>query len=149
MAFLAVFLFGCTQETQNPLAPEPPLVEQPLAENQLCFEEKCIQIERALTSQEQSRGLMYRESLCEECGMLFVFGDEQTRTFWMKNTLIPLDLVWINAEKEVVGVTQAEPCESDPCPTYSSPEPAKYVLEVNAGFAQENGIKEGSVASFK
>lgn len=85
----------------------------------------------------RARGLMGRESLSKNEGMLFVFGDEAPRSFWMMNTLIPLDIVFIAANKTVVDVQTMEPCKADTCRTYASRAPAKYALEVNAGGAKD------------
>ena len=101
-------------------------------------------VELALTNQERALGLMNRENLPSSQGMLFIFDEERVLSFWMKNTLIPLDIVFINSDFEVVSVAKAVPCESDPCPTYPSAGPAKYVLEVNPA----SGITAGNVAVF-
>ena len=86
---------------------------------------------------EWTQGLMYRTSLPQNHGMLFDFGKEAPRNFWMKNTKIPLDMIFIGENKQIVQITtQAQPCTSEPCQTYSSP-PARYVLEINAGFSKE------------
>lgn len=79
---------------------------------------------------------MFRESLADDAWMLFVFETPSPRSFWMKNTLIPLDIVWIDEDYTVIGVTTAEPCDVTPwqqCPSYPSPGDVLYVLEVNAG----------------
>lgn len=104
-----------------------------------------IIVEIADSPEEWAQGLVSREHLAEDAGMLFVFPDEAERTFWMKDTLIPLDLIFVNSEKEIVKITTAPPCLDDPCPTYTSNAPAKYVVEVNAGFAERNGIIEGTI----
>lgn len=102
-------------------------------------------VEFARTPDEWAKGLMFRESLPEHQGMLFVFDEEKPRRFWMKNTLIPLDMIFLDANKTVVFIHEnAEPCEQDPCKLYPSP-PAQYVLEVNGGSAEKNGIVVGSV----
>lgn len=150
LAAIAVifFLFGCAAQAP-PINKLNETQATELLENILCINSHCIEIERAVTPQQQSRGLMFRESLCNECGMLFVFGGETMQGFWMKNTLIPLDMIWINAEKKIIGITTAVPCTANPCTVYNSPAPAKYVLEVNAGFAQAKGIKAGDTAEFE
>ena len=72
-------------------------------------------------------------------GMLFEFPDEKPRAFWMRNTLIPLDIVYFDANKQYVSHTTMQPCIADPCKNYPSTGPAKYALEVNAGiFAATN-----------
>ncbi len=87
----------------------------------------------------QGRGLMGRGFLPAHEGMLFIFPEEAPRGFWMKDTLIPLDILFFDATgKWVYGVTMI-PCEADPCPTYDSHGPAKYALEMRAGFIEEEG----------
>ena len=102
-------------------------------------------LELALTGQEQSRGLMHRIEMRDEWGMLFIYPREQNLSFWMKNTLISLDMIFINAAGEVVGVVhQAEPETLDP---RSVGRPARYVLEVNGGLAERYGIDRGAQMS--
>jgi len=87
---------------------------------------------------------MSRESLEPNQGMLFIFEKEGEYPFWMKNTLIPLDIIWINGEKNVVFVSQnTQPCLEDPCPTIEPNEKAKYVLEINGGISKEMGLAVG------
>jgi len=111
--------------------------------------EVMFKVELAETSAEKTKGLMYRTELPEEHGMLFIFEKDSPRNFWMKNTLIPLDMIFINSELEVVEVkANVPPCKDDPCPSYPS-EPARYVLEVNGGLAEKKGIKAGSIVTLK
>ncbi len=91
---------------------------------------------------ERAIGLMNKTSLPEGSGMLFVWNDERQRSFWMKNTLIPLDMIFISANGTIVDMTTMQPCKSLLCESYKS-KPAKYVLEVNAGFAEKNNVKLG------
>ena len=101
-------------------------------------------VEIADTYTERALGLMNRENLSEKSGMLFVFGDESERSFWMKNTLISLDMIFISEKKEIVYIQkQAVPCKTLDCPSYSSRKPAKYVVEINGGLSDKFGIKEG------
>ncbi len=100
-----------------------------------------ISAELAGTQEEWQRGLMYRTYLPENSGMLFIFPDEQQRSFWMKNTLIPLDIIFASSNMSIVDIKENfQPCEADPCPSYVS-KPAMYVLEVNGGFVERNQIK--------
>lgn len=100
-----------------------------------------INVEIADDNEERSKGLMFREVLEETAGMFFVFENEDYRTFWMKNTVIPLDIIFIDKNFRIVDIKYAEPCKQDPCKLYRSAKPAKYVLEVNAGFTEKNNIK--------
>jgi YVTN family beta-propeller protein len=94
--------------------------------------------------EESMRGLMFRIHLPWNAGMLFPYSNEEPRTFWMKNTLIPLDMIFVDSSSKIVEIKEnVPPCEQDQCPTYPSKEPAQYVLEVNAGFVQEKGVKVG------
>src|SRR5262245_13000232 len=90
------------------------------------------------------RGLMFRESLPQNEGMIFVFERTGVYPFWMKNTLIPLDIVWLDEDWRIVSIAASvPPCRADPCPTYPPAGPARYVVEVNAGFTRTHGIARG------
>ncbi|MBW2991435.1 DUF192 domain-containing protein [Candidatus Woesearchaeota archaeon] len=101
-----------------------------------------IFVEIPKTSEEMMKGLMFRQELCDNCGMLFIFEHEDFHGFWMKNTLIPLDMVFINTNLYVVDVLHAAPCTEDPCRSYVPGEKALYVLEVNPGKFDESIIGE-------
>jgi len=98
-------------------------------------------VEIADTTAERSRGLMYRDTLADGWGMLFVYPDEAKRSFWMKNTYIPLDMIFISDAGRVVNVVHDTEPQSESL--YSSSGPARYVLEVNAGTAESVGIEAG------
>ena len=101
-----------------------------------------IEVEVAKTFRERERGLMYQEDLCKDCGMLFVFEEEDFHDFWMKNTLLPLDMIFINSKLEVIDVLHTQPCEADPCELYSSEKKALYVLETNQDRFNEDVVGE-------
>jgi hypothetical protein len=92
-------------------------------------------------------GLMYRKHLAEDSGMLFVFQQEEPQSFWMKNTFIPLDMIFISAGLRIVDITTMQPCTADPCPDYTSRQPALYCLEVNAGYCRNHNIAIGNKIS--
>ena len=106
-----------------------------------------LSVELAQTPGEHTTGLMHRENLSLDSGMLFIFGEDSPRSFWMRNTLIPLDMIFVNSSMDIVHVEEdAQPCTAScacNCPHYSSGQPAMYVLEANAGFAREHGIEPG------
>jgi uncharacterized membrane protein (UPF0127 family) len=103
---------------------------------------KAVTAELAVTDVERARGLMFREKLLPDQGMLFVFEDDDFHSFWMKNTLIPLDLVWLDAARRVIHIeADVPPCREDPCPTYGPKIPARYVLELNSGSLAAWGVK--------
>jgi len=103
-----------------------------------------INVEIADNFEERARGLMFREFLDENAGMLFVFEQEDYLSFWMKNTLIPLDMIFISEDFEIVDIKYAVPCKQDPCVSYKTISPAKYVLEVNGNFTLQNNIEIGN-----
>jgi len=116
---------------------------------QVCFDGLCLETEVVETQEDRSRGLMFRESLGERVGMLFIFEKSGIYSFWMKNTLIPLDIIWIDEEMRIVRIVNVEPCVEDPCTTYNPGVEARYVFETNIGFAEENGIGIGDSVEFK
>ncbi len=89
------------------------------------------------------KGLMNRTHLDGDSGMLFVFPYESKWSFWMKNTLIPLDMIYVNSRLKIVDITTMQPCKADPCPDYNPIAQAKYVLEVNAGYSAAHNITIG------
>jgi uncharacterized membrane protein (UPF0127 family) len=93
----------------------------------------------------RAKGLMFRKSLPEYGGMLFVFDQPAYRGFWMLNTTIPLDVIFIDADGSVVDVQEMEPCGLNitDCPIYRSKEEAMYALEVNKGFSRNHSIIAG------
>lgn len=99
-------------------------------------------IEIALTDEEHATGLMNRTALCDDCGMLFVFADEGYRTFWMKDTSIPLSIAFIDANGIINDMHDMNPFQT--FPEYSSKYPARYALEVNKGWFKKNAISVGS-----
>ncbi len=106
-------------------------------------------VEIASTPAEQAHGLMDRASMAADHGMLFVFQHDEPRTFWMKDTLIPLDMLFFDADHRLVAVqANAKPCKADPCELYPSNLPARYVLELNAGVAAKLRARKGDVITF-
>ena len=103
-------------------------------------------VELATTPDKQALGLMFRDSMAEDHGMLFLFPAESRRSFWMKNTRIPLDILYFDSDLALVSVAaDAQPCRSARCPSYPSEGAAQYVLELNAGKAAELGVRPGDV----
>jgi hypothetical protein len=107
-------------------------------------------VEVARTPEEQAQGLMFRESLPERSGMIFLFSDKESHQFWMKNTMIPLDMVWMDGGGKVLFISaQTPPCKADPCPSYGPNSPAAMVLEIAGGKAAREKVVVGSVLAFK
>ena len=116
----------------------------------VCFQNNCVKVETANTDIKRARGLQGRDSLEAGQGMLFIFPQESGYDFWMKDTLIPLDMIWMDKHFKVVDVKEnVPPCEKDPCEVYVPIAVAKYVLEINAQGAKNYGIKIGDAAVFK
>jgi uncharacterized protein len=105
--------------------------------------ETAVIAEIADTPTEWEVGLMNRKELAKHSGMLFVFAAERPMTFWMKNTLIPLDILFFDSQKRFISAQAMEPCTADPCAVYSSARPGLYALEVPAGFTSRLGVGEG------
>ena len=101
-----------------------------------------VRVEIADGPMERERGLMYRTSLGEDRGMLFVFSREQPLSFWMKNTKIPLSIAYIDSKGRITDILDMKPLDDKP-PHYTSSEPVQYALEVNQGFFEESGVKVG------
>ncbi len=106
-----------------------------------------VTVEVARTDEELTRGLMYRERLAPDAGMLFVFDASEDHTFWMKNTLIPLDMIFVDEGGRIVGVVErATPQTLSP---RSVGAPSRYVLEVNGGWAAAHGVRAGDRVKFE
>ncbi len=102
-------------------------------------------LELALTPEDQAQGLMFRENLPDRTGMLFVFPEDAPHHFWMKNTMIPLDMIWMDASGRVVYVSaNTPPCKADPCPTYGPDGKVRLVLEIAGGMAAKEGVAAGT-----
>jgi uncharacterized protein len=99
-----------------------------------------IHAEIANTPQSRMSGLMQRDSLCPDCGMLFIFPESGRHRFWMKNTKLPLSLAFISADGVILDITEMQPDATD---IHSTQGAALYALEMNSGWFAKNGIKQG------
>lgn len=111
-------------------------------------------VDLAITPEERQQGLSGREHLPLDTGMLFVFEEERPLHFWMKEMHFPLDIIWIDARCRLVSVSANVPkpppnAGNDEIPRARSPSPARYVLEVNAGEAERNGLQPGDAVEFR
>ncbi len=106
-----------------------------------------VQVEIAHSRDSRTRGLMWRRSLAAGQGMLFLFSEEQTLNFWMHNCFISLDLIFLDAQRRIVGIVENAPPHNDQA--RGPGRPAQYVLEVPGGWAQQVGLKVGSPAEFE
>lgn len=108
----------------------------------------CIRVDIADSDSEREQGLMLRDGLDEDQGMLFIFEKEDIYCFWMKNMNFPLDIIWINKGNKIVDIKKNVPCSQDNLEVLIPNESAIYVLEVNAGFADKNKIEIGDRIRF-
>ena len=138
LALLAVGLgVGCGGGDSNGSGDGPVVVLRPEGRPEVS-----VRVELARSGQERAQGLMFREHLDADAGMLFLYDGETIRRFWMRNTLIPLDMIFIAGDLRVAGVVEnAEPQTDTP---REVDQPSQYVLEVNGGFAAEYGITAGT-----
>jgi uncharacterized protein len=109
-----------------------------------------FQVEVADDDDKRSRGLMFRDSMDIDHGMLFIHDEQMPLAYWMKNTKIPLDILYFDNERKLVSQQRdVPPCSlGNRCPPYPSEAPARYVLELNAGQAAKLGLKDGAVLTF-
>lgn len=106
-------------------------------------------VETAYTSEKQALGLMFRESIPDDFGMLFIYHDDDFRSYWMKNCKVALDIIFLDQDKQVINIFMAvPPCINEPCPSYVSGRPARYVLELRAFRSKELDIKPGDPVFF-
>lgn len=111
-----------------------------------------IHVEIADTMKKRAEGLMYRQHLARDRGMLFTFDQAQPWTFWMKNTKIPLDIIWLNEKKQIIHIARNVPIctrADDGCPQYQPNDPAMYVLELGGGEADRLKLEKGSKLQFR
>jgi len=98
--------------------------------------------ELAITDEEREKGLMFREKMNSDQGMLFVFEEEGMYSFWMANVKFSLDILWLDKEKRIVHIERlVPPCKKLPCPSYSPKYPAMYVLELTSGSVDEHKLR--------
>ena len=134
----------------GPTPSKPAATPSPTGPRAILPSGSTYRLELAHTPEEQAQGLMFRESLPEKTGMLFLFGDGNVHRFWMKNTMIPLDMVWMDADGRVLFISaDTPPCKADPCPSYGPESPAAMVLEIAGGKAAKEKVAVGSVLRFE
>lgn len=141
----ALLMMGCGGNRTSPGAPAgaPAALPGPRV---VLPDGSSVTVEIVADQETRARGLMYRPSLPPDRGMLFLFPEAGPHGFWMKETLIPLDIVWIDASRRIFHVEEnVPPCEADPCPTYGpAAGEALYVLELAAGQAAEHAVRPGA-----
>jgi uncharacterized membrane protein (UPF0127 family) len=137
-----MLLLTCGSCSSAPTEAQGPLPEATMVATTPEGMTRTFLVEMATTPLQQEIGLMFRKEMPKDHGMLFVFSDDEPRTFWMKNTLLPLDILFVKADGIVTKVSEnTVPMTETPIP---SGEPVRYVLELNAGVAKEEGIVTGT-----
>jgi hypothetical protein len=148
-------LIACTPQAPAQNAPVEAAAQDPRAQTGLPQVPLTIRskngvhrftVEVAATPEQQEKGLMFRRSLEPDRGMIFPYQPAQEVAFWMKNTLIPLDIIYIRSDGTIVRIVNAEPMDITPLP---SGEPIALVLEIRGGRARELGINEGDIVSWR
>ena len=151
IALVLLLALGCSNP---PSAPAPAVTEtqaRPRTGPRVIFPDgHVVHVEIANNDELRAQGLMYRDQLAPGDGMLFFFPSDGYYPFWMKNTRIPLDIIWIDANRRIAHVKhQVPPCHVPDCPSYPPNAKAKYVLEIAGGEAAKHGLKEGDLLRFE
>lgn len=143
-------LAACGNAGQSPRAAASPATPSAAAGPRVEMPSGAVyRLELARTPEEQAQGLMFRESLPPRSGMLFPFPDASVHKFWMKNTMIPLDMVWLDPSGKVLFVSaNTPPCRADPCPSYGPDAAAASVLEIAGGKAAVEKVTVGATLRF-
>jgi len=152
---LTMLLFACT-ETPSATTPAPAQPQQTQTHAQetgprVIFPDNfVVHVETVANDELRAQGLMYRDQLRPATGMLFFFPEDGEYPFWMKNTHIPLDMIWIDANRRIAHIEHdVPPCKVEDCPNYPPHAIARYVLEVAGGVAKQHALKNGDLLQFK
>ncbi len=160
LGFFLVVLFPCACQGASSTPPPAHLASnaaeadgssrakgvQPVVVIETPAGERRFRVELATTPQQRARGLMFREQMEEDAGMLFLFDEMEVQSFWMKNTRIPLDMLFLDEEGDIVGIVEnAEPLSLT---SRSVGLPSRYVLELNGGTSRRLGLEAGQRVRF-
>ncbi len=116
----------------------------------VCDMKHCVDVEIAQTADDRSLGLMFRDHLDNDHGMLFIFEEMDKHSFWMKNMTISLDMLWLDEQGQIVDIKEnVPPCKEEQCPSILPDSPARYVLEINAGRAKQLKWSKGNSLTIK
>jgi len=152
LVFSVLILVGCSDSSDgNDEASEPEVTRPPgspeFARGRVLIDtgddSVLIDVDVAETDEQRAFGLMHRESMPDDEGMLFVFFEDSTSAFTMRNTLIPLSIAFFDFEGEILKILDMEPCEAEPCPSYDPAVTYRGSLEVNQGAFDEWGVEIG------
>jgi uncharacterized membrane protein (UPF0127 family) len=144
---------ACAQRASAPVAASaaaPATASNAGAQRIILPDKSAITVEVASDDDTRTQGLMYRDHLADDRGMIFLFAQAGEYPFWMKNTLIPLDMIWIDRDHRIVHISHdVQPCKADPCPNYPPHAEASSVLELAAGVAAKHRLADGDVLRFE
>ena len=149
---ILLLLFGCTKTMPPANNTEATTTTQTVASGpRVIFPDGfVVSVEIVADPESRAQGLMYRDHLGDGNGMLFIFPESGEYPFWMKNTRIPLDMIWIDANRRIAHVKHdVPPCRIADCPSYPPNAIALYVLEVDGGVARQHGLKAGDALRFE
>ena len=149
IALVLLLAFSCSNPAPEPSSP-PPAATAPHDGPRVIFPDgHIVHVEIANDDELRAQGLMFRDHLPPDAGMLFLFPKDGEYPFWMKNTRIALDMIWVDASERVAHVKfEVPPCKFDPCPSYPPNARSRYVLEVAGGVARQHGLKAGDQLRF-
>ncbi|HEV7427573.1 MAG TPA: DUF192 domain-containing protein [Thermoanaerobaculia bacterium] len=147
LSFVLMLVLACTQRT----APVPATTTADAATPRIILPDRsAVIVEVASDDATREQGLMYRDHMADDRGMIFLFPQAGEYPFWMKNTLIPLDMIWMNSDHRIVHIAHdVPPCKADPCPNYPPNAKASSVLELAAGVAAKHHLRDGDVLRFE
>jgi uncharacterized membrane protein (UPF0127 family) len=147
---LLLLAVACAQPAAPPPPPPTTTTEAAGSPRVILPDGFAVAVEVVADDETRQMGLMFRDHLADDRGMIFFFAQSGHYPFWMKNTLIPLDMIWIDENRRIAHVTHdVPPCKADPCPSYPPNVQAKYVLELAAGVAAKHHLKDGDVLRFQ
>jgi uncharacterized protein len=148
---MLILALACTQPATPPQPAATATPAQSTPSPRIVFPDGfAVTVEIAADDDTRTQGLMFRDHLADDRGMIFLFPETGEYPFWMKNTLIPLDMIWIDEARRVAHVGHdIQPCKADPCPSYPPNARAKYVLEVAGGVAGKHHLKDGDTLRFE
>jgi len=151
VSLVLLLALACAQRNGAPSPATTTTAAPAASEARIILPDKSpIIVEVASDDATREQGLMYRDHLADDRGMIFLFTQAGEYPFWMKNTLIPLDMIWMDADHRIVHIAHdVPPCKADPCPNYPPNAKASSVLELAAGVAAKHHLANGDVLRFE
>jgi uncharacterized membrane protein (UPF0127 family) len=151
LSFVLMLALACTQRSAAPAPATTATTTADAAAPRIILPDRsAVIVEVASDDATREQGLMYRDHMADDRGMIFLFTQAGEYPFWMKNTLIPLDMIWMDPDHRIVHIAHdVPPCKADPCPNYPPNAKASSVLELAAGVAAKHHLKDGDVLRFE